>query len=272
VSLTGLHPVNPSRPGRPSDEDGEVRNIRTIDLDDRRFRVFSSERVSAGREFLLVHGVGISHRLFSRLHGVLSAEHSVHTLDLPGFGGLPKPASDPDVEAMAADLGRVLDRLQIGPVVAIGDSMGTQWVVELAAQRPDLVSHVVAIGPVADSRHRSLLEQATALGLDSLREPPSANARVLVEYARCGPRWYAQQVRHMLDYPIEKRVSELSVPLLVLRGGRDPIAGPEWSRDVARRTARGRFVQVAGHPHLVQHTAPEPVAREIEAFLEAEPM
>lgn len=248
-----------------------MRNVRTIDIADRRFRVFSSQRVGTEREFVLVHGIGISHRLFSRLHGVLSAKHSVHTLDLPGFGGMPKPSTDPDVPAMARDLGEVIERLGIGPVVAVGDSMGTQWVVELAAQRPDLVSHVVAIGPVVDVRHRTVLAQAVALGLDSLREPPSANARVLLEYLRCGPIWYGAQVRHMIEYPIEQRVADLVPPLLVMRGGRDPIAGPEWSRDVARRAPRARFTELPGHPHLVQHTAPAAVADGIERFLREVP-
>ena len=241
--------------------------VRIVDIEDRRFRVFSSPSVPGGREFVLVHGIGISHRLFSRLHRVLSAKHTVHTLDLPGFGGMPRPDSDPDIADMARDLAEVLERLGIGPVVAVGDSMGTQWVVELGAQRPDLVTHVVAIGPVADARHRTLFAQAAALGLDSLREPPSANARVLVEYARCGPRWYGRQVRHMIDYPLEQRAAELVPPLLVMRGGRDPIAGPEWSRAVARCAPRSRFVEVPGQPHLVQHTAPRPVAEAIEWFL-----
>ncbi|UWF78670.1 alpha/beta hydrolase [Microbacterium sp. EF45047] len=248
-----------------------------------RFRVFSSLHPESSVAFLLVHGIGISHRLFSRLHGVLAAEHTVHTVDLPGFGGLPRPPWSPDVPEMSRLLGQALDRLGAdrlgadrlgagglgaGRLVAVGDSMGTQWVVELGVQRPDLVSHVVAIGPVVDDRHRTAGAQARALALDCLREPPSAYARVLTEYLRCGPRWYSSQLRHMLSYPIEERVLLLPRPLLILRGGRDPIAGPAWCARLQRRAPLARTSEIPGHPHLVQHTAPWEVAGEIVRFVQ----
>ncbi|GAA1738059.1 alpha/beta hydrolase [Microbacterium paludicola] len=245
-------------------------NVRLLDVDGRTFRVFSSERPGAETAFVLVHGIGISHRLFSRLHGLLAERHTVHTLDLPGFGGLPQPADSPDVPAMAAGIARVLERIGAGRVVAVGDSMGTQWVIELGAQRPDLVSHVVAIGPVADERHRTPLAQATALAADTVREPPDANIRVLTEYTRCGPRWYFRQLPHMLSYRIEDRAADLTQPLLVMRGGWDPIAGREWCRRVRDSAPRGRLVEVPRHPHLVQHTAPRAVAAAIASFLAGE--
>ena len=243
---------------------------RLFDVDGSIFRVWSSQRSDAESTFLLVHGIGISHRLFSRLHGVLSARHNVHTLDLPGFGGLPKPGHSPDISEMAAGIATVLERIGGGPVIAVGNSMGAQWVVELGAQRPDLVSHVVVIGPVADVEHRTAIAQAAALGADTLREPPAANARVFVEYSRSGPRWYLRQLRHMLAYRIEDRVGALVRPLLVLRGGWDPIAGREWCRRLRDTAQRGRMVEVPRQPHLAQHTAPRAVAAALEWFIRTE--
>ncbi|MCR8671952.1 alpha/beta fold hydrolase, partial [Agrococcus sp. HG114] len=209
---------------------------------------------------VLVHGIGVSRRYFARLHGVLAARARVISVDLPGFGGLPKPARDVDVAAMAAALGAVLERCETGPVVLVGHSMGAQWAVELALQRPELVSSVVAIGPVADERHRTALAQLRALAVDSLRELPSANAVIASDYVRCGPVWYLVQLRHMLDYALERRVAALEVPLLVLRGERDSIAGMRWCRELRDRAPRARLVHVPGHPHAVQHSAPRAVA------------
>ncbi|WP_345750251.1 alpha/beta fold hydrolase [Microbacterium rhizophilus] len=241
--------------------------LRLLDVDGRTYRVFASRRAGAKTAFVLIHGIGISHRLFSRLHRVLGERHTVYTLDLPGFGGLPAPRDAPDVSDIAAGIASVLERIGTGPVVAVGNSMGTQWAVELGVRRPDLVTHVVAIGPVADERHRSPLAQAIALGSDTLREPPSANMRVLTEYTRAGPRWYLRQLPHMLDYRIEDRVTELAQPLLVLRGGRDPIAGRQWCVRVRARARRSRLIEVPRHAHLVQHTAPHTVASAIEWFV-----
>lgn len=93
---------------------------------------------------------------------------------------------------------------------------------------------------------------------------------VLTDYARCGPRWYARQLPHMLAYPMEERAGALERPLLVVRGGRDPIAGLRWCRRLRDAAPRARLVEMPGHPHLVQHTAPRAVASALQDFLATE--
>ncbi|MFG6402824.1 alpha/beta fold hydrolase [Microbacterium sp. P04] len=240
-----------------------------IDLDDRVFRVLSTDTAgaAAGSPYVLIHGIGMSHRYFTRLHDELAADAPVHSIDLPGFGGLPKPGRDLDVTEMATSLAEVIDRVIGEPVVLVGHSMGAQWVVELAALRPDLVLGVVAMGPVSDDRHRTVMAQARALALDSLGEPPRANAIVFGDYLRCGVRWYLTQVRHMVSYPIEDRVAQLRAPLLVLRGGSDPIAGVDWCRRLRDRALDAAFVTVPRGFHVVQWSAPRAVASAIAAFV-----
>src|SRR3546814_737287 len=138
--------------------------------------------------------------------------------------------------------------------------MGSQWVVELAAQRPDLVAHVVAIGPVTDDEHRSVLAQAIALGRDSLGETPRINAIVFGDYLRCGIPWYVTQVRHMVSYAIEDRVAELRMPLLIMRGEHDPVAGLEWCRRLVVRAASAALVSIPGRFHVAQFSSPRAVA------------
>jgi pimeloyl-ACP methyl ester carboxylesterase len=150
--------------------------------------------------------------------------------------------------------------------------MGVQWAVELAVLRPDLVAHVVLMGPVTDDRHRSLVAQAIALGRDVLGEPPRVNAVVFRDYLRCGPRWFLAQSRFMVPYPIEDRLALLSIPVLILRGGRDPIAGMAWCRRLRTHAPRGsRVVIVPGHHHVVQFTAAPAVASAVRAFIAGQP-
>jgi pimeloyl-ACP methyl ester carboxylesterase len=242
---------------------------RRVDLDGAVFRVLTSESTAAdpGTPFVLIHGIGMSHRYLTKLHARLAVEADVHSVDLPGFGGLPKPGRDLDIPAMADLLGEVLDGIDSGPVVLVGHSMGAQWTVELAAQRPDLVRGVVAMGPVADEKHRSLPAQALALTIESFGEPPAINYQVFTDYVRCGPRWYLAQVRHMLSYPIEERVAAMTAPLLVLRGGSDPVAGLDWCRRLRDAAVDGALVEVPRHHHVVQQTAPRSVASAIDAFV-----
>ncbi len=169
---------------------------------------------------------------------------------------------------MSAALVSLLERIGVTRAVLVGHSMGTQWVVELALQRPTLASHVVLIGPVTDDRHRTALTQFLALAVDTLGEPIDGNTLVFADYVRCGPRWYLRQLREMLNYPLEERVREVDAPLLIVRGGRDPIAGIEWARRLRDKAVSASLVVVPGHRHLVQHTAPRAVTGAIAAFLE----
>ena len=238
-------------------------DVRVGDLS---FRVLSAGPSTSRRApFVLVHGIGMSHRYLSRLHDELVQRgHRVHSVDLPGFGGLPRPARDLDVDAMARAMTVVLDRCAVPPAVLVGQSMGAQWVTESARLRPTL--GVALIGPVADERHRTPSQHALALGVDTLREPPGANLLVLTDYLRCGLPWYRTQLRHMLAYPLEDGIRALRVPLLLIRGGRDPIAGLTWCRRLARAGADAELALVPGHAHNCQHSAPRAVASALLSF------
>jgi pimeloyl-ACP methyl ester carboxylesterase len=235
------------------------------------FCAVSDVKAPDATAYVLIHGIGVSHRYLSRLHRRLARTGTVHSVDLPGFGALPKPGRDLTVPAMATALAEVLDVLGVTRAVLVGHSMGAQWVTELALQRPDLASHVVLIGPVADDRHRTALAQSIALAIDTLGEPLGGNLTVFTDYLRCGPRWYLTQLREMLRYPLEDRVGLLRMPLLAIRGENDPIAGLGWSRRLRDRAGDGMLVIVPGHRHLAQHTAPAAVAGAVRHFISAGP-
>jgi pimeloyl-ACP methyl ester carboxylesterase len=226
--------------------------------------------VASRAPFVLVHGVGASHRYFSRLHKELEADSLVYSIDLPGFGGTPKPGFSPSVNEMALIMAEKFDELDFRDAVLVGHSMGTQWAVELALVRPDLVSRVVIIGPVVDSAHRTLLAQSRALAVDILGEPPLTNGVVFLDYLRCGPVYYLKQSKPMLSYPLEERVALLSQPLLVMRGGNDPIASNAWCRKLVARAPRGCLVTVPRNRHVVQFTAPKAAAGAIRSFVAGE--
>ncbi|UPL12110.1 alpha/beta fold hydrolase [Microbacterium sufflavum] len=214
---------------------------------------------------VLVHGIGMSHRYLSRLHDALAEHTRVVSVDLPGFGGLPKPSVDVGVERMGSALAEVIGTLGDDRVVLVGHSMGAQWTVEAALHRPEYVRAVVAIGPVVDERWRTIPAQARALAIDTVGETPAINTIVFTDYLRCGVRWYLRQARHMIGYRLQERVAELTVPLLVIRGGADPIAGRAWCRRLRDSARVSRLVEIPGHHHVAQQSAPRAVASAILA-------
>lgn len=236
------------------------------------FRVLTDDSPpdSEYRPAVLIHGIGMSHRYFARLHNELERDREVVSIDLPGFAGLPKPGRDVDIAEMAAALGEVVDGLQLGPITLVGQSMGSQWTTELAVERPDLVASLVLIGPVTNDRARTLPAQMTALGVDTLVEPPGGNAIVFTDYVRCGVPWYLVQVRHMLAFRLEHRIAAVEAPVLLLRGGVDPIAPMRWCRELRGRAKGASLVTVPGRAHNVQHSAPRAVASAIRAFVDTD--
>lgn len=240
-------------------------------------RVYASNAPSAAGQpvYVLLHGIGVSHRYLARLHVELAqgpkgqnqpaGGHAVvYSFDLPGFGGTPRPGRQVTVGEYAAFVAAVLAGRGVESCIVIGHSMGAQFAVELALQAPGLVTRTVLMGPVVDSARRSAAWHALALTRDSLfSEPPSTNATVFTDYFRTGLRWYLTELPVMLGYPLEDRIRGVARPVLVLRGGRDPIARRPWCEYLAAQAADGDFAEVPRRGHVVQDTGTGEVARAI---------
>ncbi|BCW50661.1 hypothetical protein StoSoilB13_30030 (plasmid) [Arthrobacter sp. StoSoilB13] len=67
---------------------------------------------SAQPAYILIHGIGVSHRYLARLHAVLAAGAPTYSLDLPGFAGTPKPGRQLSVEDYGAFIAEALKGLR----------------------------------------------------------------------------------------------------------------------------------------------------------------
>jgi pimeloyl-ACP methyl ester carboxylesterase len=219
------------------------------------------------RTFVLVHGIGASHRYFDRLQRELVRQGDTHAVDLPGFGRLPRPQGARSIDQLAAALGSRLDQLSVRRAVLVGHSMGVQVAVALALQRPDLGSHLVLVGPVTDPDRASAATHARDLCRDMVREPASGNALVVADSLRCGPRWYFAELPAMLRYDLLDGVRRVRCPVLVVRGSDDPVAREPWARRVAAAAVDGHLIEVPGARHLVQHSAPARLSESISDFV-----
>lgn len=222
------------------------------------------------RTYVLLHGIGVSHRYFARLHRELALGADVYTLDLPGFGDAPRPGRQVPVGEYAAFVNSVLAGAGVRSCVVVGHSMGTQYAVELALQEPGLVSGVVLMGPVVDSSRKSVPLQSWALTRDAMfGESPSSNVIVFGDYFRAGFRWYLTQLPVMMEYPLEARIRAVNRPVLVMRGAKDPVARRPWCERLAAIAPQGSLAEIPGVGHVLQHTAPEATAAAISSWVRA---
>lgn len=221
----------------------------------------------AGPAVVLIHGIGASHRYLRRLHVLLAESTDTYSIDLPGFGATPRPERTLTVADQARYILGAMEQFGVLEFVIVGHSMGTQFAVEAALQQPVRIPYVVLMGPVVDSKRRTVAQQALSLGKDCLFfESPSSNFLVFTDYLRCGPSWYLKTLEVMMDYPTEEGITGVTAPVLVLRGANDPVATSGWCRRLAGRAATGKLLEIQGTGHMVQHNRAVEVAGAIRSF------
>ncbi|QNO36686.1 alpha/beta fold hydrolase [Protaetiibacter sp. SSC-01] len=215
-----------------------------------------------GPAFVLVHGIGVSSRYFRPLASRLIDDGTVHLVDLPGYGAAPDPKRHVSLADHADAVAAFIRTLSAPEVVVVGHSMGAQVAVSLAQRHPELVSRIVLVGPTMEPSRRTAAQAIGRLLLDGTREPLAVNGIVFSDYVfRAGPAYTIRQLSLVLDDALEERVGGLSMPVVVVRGDRDPIVSGKWGRTLAARAA-APYVEVPG-PHVVQYTNPDAVARAV---------
>jgi pimeloyl-ACP methyl ester carboxylesterase/putative sterol carrier protein len=110
----------------------------------------------SGREHAVcLHGLGGNKASFFETVAALAPDHTVHALDLPGFGSSSKPARAPyDARWFAGTVVDYLDAMGIERAHLIGNSMGGRIALELALRDPERVSTLSLLAPALAWRRR----------------------------------------------------------------------------------------------------------------------
>lgn len=125
-----------------------------------------------------------------------------------------------------------------------GHSAGTQVAALAARQVP--VTQLVLGSPTVDPAYRATLHVLRRWVLDGRREPSSLAPQQRQEWRQAGVRRILVLFGSMLRHRLEETVADLTCPITVIRGERDPLCTPQW----ARRLAEGNtLLTVPGLPH-----------------------
>ena len=231
----------------------------------------TAEGAHSGGEVVLVHGIGASERYFGPLIRELVRTDTVHTLELPGFGSAPTPRRQLQMEEFGAVAAEALAAAGIHGAQWVGHSMGCQVVVEMALAAPDAASSVVLLGPTINDAERSVPLQALRLLQDCLGEPPAINGILLTDYLfRAGPRWYLKTLPVMIRHRVEERIREVQPPVLLVRGGRDPVVRADWLARLAAARPGTRTAELPGQPHVLMYTRPVETAALLRSAVRAQ--
>lgn len=224
---------------------------------------------AAGPDIVLIHGIGASARYFERLAAVLSAGCRVHCIELPGHAGLPRPSEPLSMQGYADVVLLALRAAGIGSVHLVGHSMGCQVATEAAVLAPEMVSSLLLLGPTVNPAEHHAALQGLRLAQDTLRERPAVNGILLTDYLRAGPPWYLSTLRRMMKHRLEDRLAQVSCPVAVVRGSRDPIVPAAWLLRLQESRPGTRLGEVPGSPHVLMWNRPAETAAWVYRMVEA---
>jgi pimeloyl-ACP methyl ester carboxylesterase len=180
----------------------------------------------------------------------------------PGFAGTDRPAHLTSIPALAQHYADLLDRLDRTDVTVIGNSIGGWVAAELGLLAPGRLRRVVlvnAVGldvpghPIADVRGLTP-EQLGALSFhDPARFPVRSGPDVSALAAYTG--------MSMTDPTLRDRLAQMDLPVSVIWGASDGIAGPAYGRAYADAIPGATFTLLEGAGHLPQLETPEALLR-----------
>jgi pimeloyl-ACP methyl ester carboxylesterase len=238
------------------------------------------DEAGSGRPVLVLHGGG-GPRTIAPISERLAGGAHVLAPTLPGWNG----ADRPERLATAADYAdALLDHLRradLTGVVVIGSSLGGWLASEMASRdRDGRIAGVVVIDgagilvesePIVDFFSLTPREVAehTWHDPDRFYVDPATIPAEQAEAQQANMATMAVVFRDMYDGELRDRLSEVSVPALVIWGDSDRIFTPGYGRAYAAAYANGRFELIRDAGHLPQLEQPGPTLALIEEFLAA---
>jgi len=190
----------------------------------------------------------------------------VHALDLPGFGLSGNPEMILDIRGLADATAAWIAEHDLPPAIVLGNSVGSQIAVNLAARYPDRVAGIVLTGLALGGQRRGGLGQVVRALADAPREPLHLWPMQAQDFVRAGPRRVLQTFHLALRDRIETAIPQVTVPALVVEGTNDPLDDPAWNRMLVRQLVHGRLAVIEGGTHALPISRPAALSTLIRGF------
>lgn len=220
------------------------------------------EEAGQGFPILLIHGFASNGRVnwwdTGWVKTLVEAGHRVITFDHRGHGQSEKlydPARYPAAE-MAEDAVRLLDHLGIGQADVMGYSMGARVSAFLTLAHPDRVRRAVFAGLASRMITGVGGAEAIAKALEAeeardVTDPGARAFRLFADQTRSDRKALAACIRSSREKISAEELSHISVPVLVVAGEKDDVAGDVETLVEAIPGARGVVLANRNHMNAV---------------------
>lgn len=240
-----------------------------------------------GPSIVCLHGIGGSSSSFDGIRGELDEQFTVVAWDAPGYGDSPDPKGPPGLAGYVERVRSLVWSIGDEPVVLLGMSWGGVIAMQLALSHPGLVRGLIlgdstrgsgqtpqqaekmlarsreltAVGPVEFAARRA--RQLLAPGTDTRQV--DAVARAMGRAIRMPGYGYAAAA--MSETDLSSRLSDISVPTLVVYGREDRITGEPESAALAQGIPGAQLVAIDNAGHVSNQERPGEFAEIVRRFV-----
>ncbi len=260
------------------------RHLHQMDFEGRRVNYADIGEQGTERPIVFVHGLGGQWQNWLENIPRFAQERRVVALDLPGFGCSELPSEPISIELYGRVVAELCRRLDLGPVVLVGNSMGGFVSAEVAIRSPEIAERLMLVASAGVSQmelaKRPVMAMAKAAGLlvtDNVvqmratavrprtrhwamaivaRHPSRLKADTMFEGMMKGAAkpGFEPALRANLDYDFRDRLPEIGCPVLVVWGEKDmiiPVSDADTFVDLIPG-ARKIVMENTGHVPMVE--------------------
>ncbi len=244
-------------------------------------------RDGSGPTVVLLHCLGVDHRLWDFTVQRLKGSFTLLRYDFPGHGESPVPPGPYTVEQLSAQLEGVLQRIGVASAAVVGISLGGLVAQHFAATQPAKVRQLVLTDttPQYTDELRAMWAQraatARAQGASALLEGvlkiwltdefraahPEAVRYVREGFARTPGEGYALACEALAAAALRPLAATIKSPTLVICGDQDIPSFQEAARWLAATIPQARLEWLRPAKHASVLEQPEAFARLLEGFL-----
>ncbi len=230
-------------------------------------KIFYRE-VGQGEPMLLLSPIGSDTPVWDNMVSVLSLYFKVIRMDYRGTGESDKPDEVYTNESFIKDISLVMDALGCPYVHLVGHAMGGFIAEHFAAEHPDRVRDLTLIASLpylTEKAKKYILQQLEYADTDPQKMD------VFVRQAMMGvPHQPVFSIKRQLEYCLahdaRERLSDLTMPVLILSGDEEKVMTSKISHKFASMLPHAEVKILEHCGHIVQMEAPDAAAEAIVEF------
>jgi pimeloyl-ACP methyl ester carboxylesterase len=230
-----------------------------------------------GSPLVFIHGFPLSRDTWQRQVEAFRSTHRVIAPDLRGLGQSEAQPGTNTMERFADDVHALLRKLETGPVVLVGHSMGGYVALAFARRHPEMLRGLVLVGtksgadtPEGAAGRRATAEKVKLEGIDGVvgamapkmlaasNQDAAMAAKVRDFMEPSKPEGVIGALLGMAERPDSTpTLGQIRVPTLVITGADDTIIPPAESDALAKGIAGAQLRVIPQAGHLVAFERPD---------------